>query len=53
MHSVQSNDQIKRLGTSDGIYKVCYIKRIGDTRGQEFYQDLTCVSASPGTCRIR
>ena len=42
---VNYNDQLKRLGTSDGTYKVLYIGRIVATRGDEWYQDMTCVGA--------
>lgn len=48
VNSTQYNDQILRLGTSDGVYKVLWILRIGDTRGQEWYQDCTCIGASTG-----
>lgn len=47
-NNAQANDQINRLGTSDGTYKVLYIERKGDTRGQEWYQDLTCIGAITG-----
>ncbi len=48
-NSANANDQVLRLGTNDGIYKVLYMTRTGDTRGQEWYQDMTCIGAKPGS----
>ena len=37
------------LGTGDGTYKILAIDWSGDTRGQEWYADLTCIGAVSGT----
>jgi hypothetical protein len=38
-------NQLSLLGTNDGAYKILAIDITGDTRGQEWYQDLTCIGA--------
>lgn len=47
---------LSQLGTSDGVYKIIAIDWVGDTRGQEWYADLTChgaVSGHPPTSQVQ
>ena len=38
--------------TADGIYRVYVAEHKGDTRGQEWYTDLTCLAVNPSTDRV-
>lgn len=43
-----TNQMLATLGTSDGVYRVIGLERRGDTRGQEWYDELVCIGAKTG-----
>lgn len=39
--------------TADGIYRVYVVENTGDTRGQEWYSDLVCLTVDPVTQTVK
>lgn len=38
---------------ADGLYRVYVAEFVGDTRGQDFYTDLTCLTVDPVTLKVK
>ena len=43
---------LEALGVNDGVYRVLYIKTTGDSRGRDWYMDLTCIGSFTGVGNI-
>ena len=40
---------LENQGVADGVYRVLQIRTEGDTRGNPWFMDLTCIGATTGT----